>query len=119
MGADRDEDGVEATLLLLGEQVLDLVVLGEDDAQVAQAVDLGVEDLVREGQPRVAHDTYGRGDRLVHVLTEKATSICLVWPSSGPTSHRLSDVTPAVGGVTSKWRCDVAAGRARGNDMDC
>ena len=51
MGADRDEDGVEATLLLLSEQVLDLVVLGEDDAQVAQAVDLGDEDLVRRGNP--------------------------------------------------------------------
>ena len=74
VGADRDEDGVEAAVAHLGLQVDDAVVLLEGDAQRAQPVDLGVEHDA--GQPvagdAVAHHAAGLWPAVAnrHVVTE-------------------------------------------------
>jgi hypothetical protein len=57
VGTDGDEDGVEGPVAHLGLEVLDPVALLDDDPEVAQPVDLGVEHGARQavGRDAVAH----------------------------------------------------------------
>ena len=68
VGADRDERRVEAAVAHLGLQVDDAVVLLEGDAEGAQPVDLGVEDVARQAVAgdAVAHHPAGLGPAVAH-----------------------------------------------------
>jgi hypothetical protein len=60
--ADSDEDGVEAALGLLGDEVRDAVAGGDHDPEAREAVDLAGEDVARQavGGDPVAEHAAGR-----------------------------------------------------------
>ena len=75
LGADGQEDGVEATLELFGEHVADVAPELELDAQVGDPLDLGVEHIARQsvlGDP-VAHHPAGARRHVAdrHVVSEQ------------------------------------------------